>query len=76
MSDLMVMDELLSAARECGVAEHALMADPGFDEGGRIHNWRNYIPSFLAKRWADLEPETRLALAIVAEEQARAEIWE
>ncbi len=47
-----------------------------FEEIGVVHDWRNYIPEAVQKRWSELDRTTRLLLFVVAETQARAEDWD
>ena len=47
-----------------------------FDSGGRVHNWRNHIPSPLADIWGSLSAETRACLYVMAEELSNDEHWD
>jgi hypothetical protein len=49
---------------------------PDFERKGRVHDWRNYVPTALQRNWGELSPETRLAIYAVADMQADAENWE
>ena len=44
--------------------------------GGRVHNWRNYVPTDLRARWADLSDDTRGAIYFMADEIAGREDWD
>lgn len=43
---------------------------------GGVHDWRNHVPGFLQEMWSQLQPETRLAIALVANEAANNEEWD
>jgi hypothetical protein len=49
---------------------------PRWDNIGRVHDWRNYIPDGLAARWDELSVEGRMIAACMAQEQANREEWD
>lgn len=50
--------------------------EPDWNEGGKVHNWRTYIPEALQRRWLSLSEETRTVAAAMAQEQAGREEWD
>ena len=52
------------------------LTTPHWEEAGRVHNWRSYVPDLLKDRWATLMLETRIAILVIAEAQAEAEDWD
>jgi hypothetical protein len=54
--------------------------DPGANvdltAGGRVHNWRNYLPTILCERWLFLSPGERAIAFVMAEAQSDRENWE
>lgn len=50
--------------------------EPEWDEGGRIHNWRNYVPEEIQSHWKKLSLETKLVVFRMAHIQAQNEEWE
>jgi hypothetical protein len=63
----LVKDELLITPK---------IDNPKWDEAGRVHDWRNYIPDVVKVIWDHLSVETRLMAAYMAEVQANREEWE
>jgi hypothetical protein len=58
---------------------HALgkdLREPKFEEAGRVHEWRNYVPDEIQALWAQLSDEARGAVYFVAEEAAGREDWD
>ena len=49
---------------------------PNWEEGGRVHNWRNHVGDRTRRLWATFTREQREALAMDADDLAGAEIWE
>jgi hypothetical protein len=47
-----------------------------WNEGGRVHNWRRYVPRELKQIWSELAVETLGAIYILAEREADKEYWE
>ena len=45
-------------------------------DGGRVHNWRNYVPPRLKKIWHHLSMEAKVVIYIMADEQASDEVWD
>ncbi len=45
-------------------------------DGGRIHNWRTYVPTKLRKVWHHLGIETKVVIYIMAEDRANEEVWD
>lgn len=70
------------AANECGrydaIAEDLPSGweNPSWDDRGKVHDWRNYIPEPVMKRWRELSCETKMVAACMAEVQAKREEWE
>ena len=49
---------------------------PNWSDAVRVHDWRNYIPEPIQKRWQNLAVETRIVAACMAEMQAKNEHWD
>lgn len=47
-----------------------------WDEGGKVHNWRNYISDGLRRIWHTFNREQKLELVRSAEAQAAREDWD
>lgn len=52
------------------------LADDMGGEGGRVHDWRSYVPDELEAMWPTLSPEVRMAVAVVAQIAASNEEWD
>lgn len=54
--------------------------DPGpnvdWSSGGRVHNWRRYVPQALRSGWLFLSPTERAIVKIMADAQADNEEWD
>lgn len=50
--------------------------DPQWDKMRRVHEWRRYIPQVLRENWKALTAEARIAVYLMAEEQANNEDWD
>jgi len=49
---------------------------PDWDEGNRVHNWRNYAPFELIEMWETFTDEQKKAIAFALDECASNEHWE
>jgi hypothetical protein len=47
-----------------------------WNEGGRVHNWRRYVPDDIREAWGDLTPKERDLVMIMAEYAAAQEEWD
>jgi hypothetical protein len=45
-------------------------------EGGKVHNWRNYISEGIRRIWHTFNLEQRLELVLSAKAQAAREDWD
>jgi hypothetical protein len=52
------------------------LENPDFENRGRVHDWRNYVPELLFSRWALLPLTIRAILWLDAESQSSREEWE
>ncbi|NTA27373.1 recombinase RecA [Allorhizobium ampelinum] len=52
------------------------IANPNFEDAGRVHDWRNYIRDELRLLWHTFTPEQRRAIALSAEWAADREEWD
>lgn len=52
------------------------LEDPQFESGGRVHNWRRYVPNVFKEKWRSLQIETRVAIILMAVAQSDSEEWE
>lgn len=50
--------------------------EPKWPEGGRVHNWHNYVTEEVQAMWSSFTPEQRAALARQADEIAGNEDWD
>lgn len=53
-----------------------ILGKPNFEGAGKVHDWRNYIPYGLKKKWSELSIETRYCLYKMAEHNAWGEEWD
>lgn len=51
-------------------------ANPDWEEGGRVHNWRRYISEELRSIWGSFTLFQRRVIAENAQEQADNEEWD
>lgn len=51
-------------------------SEPKWGEGGRVHNWHNYVSDEIKALYPELSERVRRAIARQAEEQASAEEWD
>lgn len=49
---------------------------PDWDEGGRVHNWRNYVSSRVQALWHTFTDEQKEALYSQADELSDREEWD
>ena len=62
---------------ESGYLVTQALADPQpWDEGGKVHNWRNYVTDDVRAIWHTFNPEQKVALARMADTFAGREEWE
>lgn len=50
--------------------------DPVWQEGGRVHNWKNYPSDRVKDLWPTFSDEKKLALAEMFDDMASGEEWE
>ena len=50
--------------------------DPKFEDSGRVHDWRNYIPNEWVECWSEFTEKERKIMAVMAETQANNEEWD
>lgn len=58
------------------VAKQAVSPDLDWDEGGRVHNWRNHVGSRTKAIWNTLSDEAKVAIALDADDSASNEEWD
>ena len=51
-------------------AQEALSPNLDWNEGGRVHNWRNWVCDTLRDAWSILSDDQKIAVAINADEIA------
>ena len=66
---------------QCAWDQHNLDVNAEFykvnwNEGGRVHNWKTYIPDAIKENWDDLSTEAMLAAYLVAKQMADREEWD
>ena len=49
---------------------------PNFENTGRVHDWRNYVPDCWQKNWGRFTLDERRIIIIMAEIQAKNEEWD
>lgn len=55
---------------------NSILEDPKFEETGKVHDWRNYIPDEFIEEWEQLTLREKQIIYILAEKQASNEEWE
>ncbi len=50
--------------------------NPGWNSGGRIHNWKNYVDKEIQIIWPMLTKNERIIIAFYALEKADNEDWD
>jgi hypothetical protein len=53
-----------------------ILSQPDFENRGQVHDWRNHVPESFRRQWAELNPESRAVIYVMAEIQAVREHWE
>jgi hypothetical protein len=53
-----------------------LKETPNWDEGGRVHNWRNYVPDEARAHWPKINLFNRKVIYIMARGRAYGEEWD
>lgn len=70
-------DELIKAVECVDKDTFQMILDfPNFEDDGRVHNWRNYIPEYVKAAWSKLSLETRAVAYVMAYTRAEAEEWD
>ena len=66
-------DDLLAAFGKsyCDIAEV-----PAWEKGGKVHDWRNYIPDDIRRLWPRLSQDARVVAVVIADMQAEKEEWD
>lgn len=52
------------------------LSNPDFENAGRVHDWRNYVPDCVKSHWHSLGREAKLVAILVAVQAADAEEWD
>ena len=50
--------------------------DPQWSKSRKCHDWRNHVPEEIQKAWPLLDRTARMAIFIMAEDEAEDEYWE
>lgn len=50
--------------------------NPEWNKAGRVHDWRNYVCDLFRDIWEDLSEESKLIIAVMANERADGENWD
>lgn len=50
--------------------------NPDFENTGRIHDWRNYVPYDWQKNWNHFSERERQIICVMAQMQADREEWD
>lgn len=50
--------------------------DPDWKNAGKAHDWKNYVPDWMQKRWGAFTRKERILVAFMADEQAGSEEWD
>ena len=50
--------------------------EPNFEKTSKVHDWRNHVGRRTKAIWFTLSPEQRAAIAMDADDEASAEVWE
>lgn len=58
------------------IAKEALLSPQPWGEGGRVHNWRNYVGEHVRALWETFTDEQKIAIAGDAHDQAGMEHWD
>lgn len=58
------------------IAEEALRSPMDWDEGGRVHNWRNYVGERMQALWETFTDDQKKAIAVDAYEISSREHWD
>lgn len=58
------------------IREQALTTPQLWSDGGRVHNWRNYVGERTRALWDTFTAEQKVALAADADDMAGNEDWE
>lgn len=58
------------------VEEQALLIPQPWNDGGRVHNWRNYVGEHVRALWDQMSDQQKIAIALDADCFASREEWE
>lgn len=78
----MEIDELIDEILEdCYTATRlnilsGISSEQDWTSGGKVHNWKNYVPDYCKTRWPLLCQEARAMIFGMAYHQAEAENWD
>jgi hypothetical protein len=50
--------------------------NPKFEDVGRVHDWRNYIPKEWVECWSEFTEREKKIMIVMAEAQANEEDWD
>lgn len=59
-----------------GRGKHTDLASPMFEAARDVHDWRNYVGTYVRQAWKTLDNEQRAAIALDANERAMQEEWD
>ena len=54
----------------------AELYNPQFEKAGKVHDWRNYVPTKVQEIWKILSLRERIIVYIMARQQAFDEEWD
>lgn len=55
---------------------YSAIENPRFEDAGKIHDWRNYVPRKIKKVWDLLDNEARVVAFYLAQLEADREEWD
>lgn len=50
--------------------------NPNWKDGGRVHNWKNYVDDSIKKIWPSLTKNEKIIIAFYAQQKAYNEDWD
>lgn len=70
------MDALEKLFEETNRTALCKFEDQDFEDIGRVHDWRNYVPKEIIEVWGSLTDRERKLIFIICEPIADAEYWD
>lgn len=75
MSDSL-LDQLIEHLDQEAMDWRSVLENPEWEQSGRVHDWRNYVPEYIRESWPDLCLDARACCFLIACAAANNEVWD